>query len=185
MDEGDHARLDVTLTVRARRTARVLPGPDHPICRQQLRPAHRRECRVGRATRAARNAGRQDAAAAANTCSSARSPRARRSRSTGRRPMRTRWNSLRATHDVAGAGVLEGHRYVASGFWHGATLADDDPLAAPPGTLVALGQSGPEQVYLRALSMDGYALSETVQPRSTGSTAPGTRPRFLFRRFTS
>lgn len=65
--------------------------------------------------------------------------------------------------NVAGAGVLEGYRYIASGFWHGATLDAGD--AAPPseGALMAIGQSAAGQVYLRALAMDGYALGEMLQ----------------------
>ena len=67
------------------------------------------------------------------------------------------------THDVAGTGVLERHRYVASGFWFGATLAPGEGLVGSDDTLVALGQSAPGQVYLRALAMDGFAMREMVQ----------------------
>ncbi len=65
--------------------------------------------------------------------------------------------------NVAGAGILEDHRYVASGFWHGAVLRSSEPLQQSAGTLAVFGTRGPGHVYLRALSKDGYALGELVQ----------------------
>lgn len=66
-----------------------------------------------------------------------------------------------AVHDVGGTGILEGHRYIASGFWHNATLDRDATISARDGVLCAFGQSTPDSVYLRALSMDGSAMAET------------------------
>jgi urease accessory protein len=63
-------------------------------------------------------------------------------------------------HDVAGTGVLEGHRYIASGFWHNATLGTDTSLAPQDGVLAAFGQSTPKSVYLRALAVDGAAIAQ-------------------------
>jgi urease accessory protein len=65
--------------------------------------------------------------------------------------------------NLAGMGILENYRYVASGCWHGASL---DPEPAEPRSahvMAAMGQTTPEQVYLRALAMDGYQLGEELQ----------------------
>jgi urease accessory protein len=88
-------------------------------------------------------------------------------------------------HNVQGTGVLESHRYVASGFWYGATLASDPPVSARDGMLVALGQSAPGQVYLRALAMDGYALGETLQAAVHCIRGGWQQPAIPFRRFTA
>lgn len=90
-----------------------------------------------------------------------------------------------AAHNVQGTGILEAHRYVASGFWCGATLASGPPLTAPEGTLIAIGQSAPGQVYLRALAMDGYALGETLQAAVNRIHTGWQQPSIPFRRFTS
>ena len=184
MDEGDHARLDVMLTVRSRGQLEYYPGLTIPFADSSF---------VQRITASVEPGGRLGLLESWATGRTSRgeylqfrSISARTQVSVDGSPAYADAMELApATHDVAGAGVLEGHRYVASGFWHGATLADDDPLAAPPGTLVALGQSGPEQVYLRALSVDGYALSETVQAavhRIDGAWGQSPVP---LRRFTS
>jgi urease accessory protein len=68
-----------------------------------------------------------------------------------------------ALTSVAGTGVLESYRYIASGFWHGAALGSDVALPSSDGALMAIGQAAPGQVYLRALAMDGYALGEMLQ----------------------
>jgi urease accessory protein len=68
-----------------------------------------------------------------------------------------------ALTNVAGTGVLEGYRYIASGFWHGAALGSADAALPFDGALMAIGQTAPDQVYLRALAMDGYALGEMLQ----------------------
>jgi len=67
------------------------------------------------------------------------------------------------TRDAATIGVLENHRYVASGFWHG--VPANAPLAATPtGTLMAFDRStSPDDVFLRALANDGYQMATTLQ----------------------
>jgi urease accessory protein len=65
-------------------------------------------------------------------------------------------------HDVAGTGVLEGHRYIASGFWQNAALDPDAALSNREGALTAFGASTAASVYLRALAMDGSAMAETA-----------------------
>ena len=65
--------------------------------------------------------------------------------------------------DVANAGVLAGRRYVAAGFWHGATVPAE--AAGPPsagGTLVAFAQSTPEVAYLRVLGDEGPAVDAVL-----------------------
>jgi urease accessory protein len=64
--------------------------------------------------------------------------------------------------DVAAAGVLEHHRYVASGYWYGAPGLQPSALQTDRGVLCALGESTPGQVYLRALAMDGPALGAAL-----------------------
>jgi urease accessory protein len=67
--------------------------------------------------------------------------------------------------DLAGAGVLDRRRYIATGFWHGTDLA---PSAGHSGmtttdqTIAAFGQSAPGLVFLRALGNDGIALDRTI-----------------------
>ncbi len=75
--------------------------------------------------------------------------------------------------DVAGAGMLAGRRYVAAGFWHGATVTLE--AEAPPdatGTLVAFGQSTADIAYLRALGDEGPAL-DAILRRSVELVAGG------------
>lgn len=64
---------------------------------------------------------------------------------------------------AAGAGILEGHRYLASGFWHG--VPPDAPIALPASdALMAFGRSpAPDQMFLRALARDGFAMSGLLQ----------------------
>jgi hypothetical protein len=64
--------------------------------------------------------------------------------------------------DVAAAGVLEHHRYVASGFWHGVQRLEPSPPQTDRGVLCAVGEFTPGQVYLRALAMDGPALATAL-----------------------
>ena len=184
MDEGDHARLDVRLTVRARGQLEYYPGLTIPFANSSF---------VQRITATVESGGRLGlletwamGRTSRGECLQFRSISARTLVSVDGLPAYADAMELApAAHDVAGAGVLEGHRYVASGFWHGATLAADNPLAAPEGTLVAMGQSRPEQVYLRALSMDGYALSETVQDAVHRIDRAWSQPPVPLRRFTS
>ena len=65
--------------------------------------------------------------------------------------------------DAAAMGILEGHRYVASGFWHG--VPANAPLATPStGALLAFGRcTSPDRVFLRALTTDGYELATALQ----------------------
>ena len=87
------------------------------------------------------------------------------------------------TAAVAGAGVLDGRRYLVSGFWYAADVSagcrgqtPDAPLhtvssrnwgQTPDGRLhtllVAFGQSAPGRVFLRALGDDGRALDRVVR----------------------
>jgi len=64
---------------------------------------------------------------------------------------------------AAGAGILEGHWYFASGFWHGVPPDTSIALTASDA-LVAFGRStSPGQVFLRALAHDGFAMSGLLQ----------------------
>lgn len=66
-------------------------------------------------------------------------------------------------HDLTGVGVLAGRRYLGSGFWHGATIAEERREGAGAGAvLVTLGQSRPNLAYLRLLAHDGPALESAV-----------------------
>ena len=86
---------------------------------------------------------------------------------------------------VRGTGVLEGYRYVASGFWHNATVDRNAGLAARDGVITAFGQSTAQSVYLRALAMDGSAMAEmTGEAVQIVNTAWGLPP-IPVRRFTS
>ena len=63
------------------------------------------------------------------------------------------------THPLAGAGILAGRRYLAAGFWYGATLADEPQDGAAGGDLLmAAGQSRPDVAFVRALASDAPAL---------------------------
>jgi urease accessory protein len=76
-----------------------------------------------------------------------------------------------ALDDIANAGVLDGRRYLAAGFFYGVgPLADAQPTAglepagsARPVVEVALAQSRPGLAYLRAVADDGPALDAAVQ----------------------
>jgi urease accessory protein len=87
--------------------------------------------------------------------------------------------------DVGGAGVLEGHRYSASGFWHNARLDDAAPLTPRDGVLSAFGHTTDDRLYLRALGMDGYAIGETVQDAVRRVNAAWGLPPIPMRRYTS
>jgi urease accessory protein UreH len=64
---------------------------------------------------------------------------------------------------AAGAGILEGHRYFASGFWHGVP-ADASIALTATDALMAFGRtSSPDQVFLRALAHDGFAITGLLQ----------------------
>lgn len=64
---------------------------------------------------------------------------------------------------AAATGILEGHQYVASGFWHGVPPDASITLTATDA-LMAFGRtSSPDQVFLRALAHDGVAISGLLQ----------------------
>lgn len=65
--------------------------------------------------------------------------------------------------DLASIGILEGRRYIASGFWHG--VPAKAPLAASStGALLAFDRcTSPDRVFLRALATDGHDLTTTLQ----------------------
>jgi urease accessory protein len=90
-----------------------------------------------------------------------------------------------AMNDVSGAGVLEGHRYMASGFWHNAILATDAALTTRNGVLSAFEQSTPQSVYLRALAMDGSAMAQTTSDAVGLVNAAWALPPIPLRRFTA
>ena len=88
-------------------------------------------------------------------------------------------------HDVAGTGVLEGHCYIASGFWHNAALEQPASVPARDGVLCAFGQSTPQCVYLRALAVDGAAIAQVASDAvQIVNSAWGLQP-IPLRRFTS
>lgn len=58
---------------------------------------------------------------------------------------------------LAGWGVLDGHRYVASGYWRWEAAAPAEDIAGPDVVLVS-GVSAPGHLYARGLARDGLAL---------------------------
>ncbi len=62
----------------------------------------------------------------------------------------------------AGWGILEGHSYVASGFWHWLDRAECEDYSGPEALLVS-GVPAKGQVYLRALARDGLRLQKLVR----------------------
>ena len=183
MPEGTHASQEVTLTVRNGGQL-ALPGPDDSVRGQQFHPAHRRADRHGRAPRHPRklvDGAEQPGRAPSLPPDFNANDGDDRSRSGVCR----RHGARACAHNVQGTGILEAHRYVASGFWCGATLAAAPPLSTPDGTLMAIGQTAPGQVYLRALAMDGYALGETLQAAVNRIHCGWQQAAIPFRRFTS
>jgi hypothetical protein len=84
-----------------------------------------------------------------------------------------------AASDVASVAILAGRHYVASGFWHGASLpggsSGEGEYGASRdqrGPLVAFAHSTPNLVYLRALGDDAPAL-DAVLRRSLDRLADG------------
>ena len=66
--------------------------------------------------------------------------------------------------DLAGVGVLAHRRYLASGFWHGATVSAAPQDGAGSGDpLLAFAQSRPGLAYLRALGNDAPALQAALR----------------------
>jgi urease accessory protein len=72
--------------------------------------------------------------------------------------------SLRpSSNDVTGPGLLEGNRYIASGYWFWPRAAlPQTPNAVDDGVLLVTGKPGTGDVYLRALAKDGVALRREV-----------------------
>lgn len=67
-------------------------------------------------------------------------------------------------HDLTGAAVLAGRRYLAAGVWHGATIDPAAPDGAAKGDLLlAFAQSRPGLVYLRALANDAPSLDTALR----------------------
>jgi len=65
---------------------------------------------------------------------------------------------------LTGAAVLGGRRYLATGFWYGATIPDEPrDGAADDDLLMAFAQSRPEIAYLRALAGDAPALDAALR----------------------
>lgn len=78
-----------------------------------------------------------------------------------------------AVNDLTGGAILAGHGYLATGFWLGATLPSGTLPECDAGeVLMALGQSQPGLVYLRALAREGPALDDALR-RATGLVTDG------------
>ena len=65
--------------------------------------------------------------------------------------------------DAAATGILENHRYVASGFWHGVPPDATFPPAQSEPLIAFDRGTSREQVFLRALSRDGYEMATALQ----------------------
>jgi urease accessory protein len=89
-----------------------------------------------------------------------------------------------ALTNVAATGMLENYRYTASGFWLGAS-PDLGSLNSVDGTLMAFGHTAPDQVYLRALAMDGYAMGRLLQSAVDRINAAWSLDAIPLRRFTA
>jgi len=86
--------------------------------------------------------------------------------------------------NVAGMGVLEGFRYVASGYFRGVRvpLAQDAPI---DGVLTAVGEAGRDQVYVRTLATDGCQLGKCLQKTLRALQAQWDLRPIPLQRFTS
>jgi urease accessory protein len=87
------------------------------------------------------------------------------------------------THAEA-TGILERYRYMASGFWLGAS-PDLAGVSSIDGTVMAFGHTAPGQVYLRALAMDGYAMGRLLESAVDRINAAWNMEAIPLRRFTS
>jgi urease accessory protein len=74
--------------------------------------------------------------------------------------------------DLAGAGILSGRRYFASGVWHGAA-PDSSPIPSGPADdpLLAFGQSSARLTYLRVLSREEPILDAALEHTFVASLA--------------
>jgi urease accessory protein len=71
-------------------------------------------------------------------------------------------------HDLTGVGLLAGRRYLASGVWCGATIADvPRDGACRDDLLMAFAPSRPGVTYLRALASDASALEAALREATT------------------
>jgi len=69
---------------------------------------------------------------------------------------------------LAGAGVLARRRYLASGFWFGVTLPEEEPVTVDDtDVLVSMAQSTPVVAYLRALASNAPSLEATLSGAAT------------------
>jgi urease accessory protein len=68
-----------------------------------------------------------------------------------------------ALDDLANAGVLDGRRYLAAGFFYGVNAFPDAGAPAAGDVECALAESRPGLAYLRVLAGDAPALDRTVQ----------------------
>jgi len=64
------------------------------------------------------------------------------------------------TRPVEGWGLLEGHRYLASGYWQWGDVPED--MVQEEGLLLAWGRTAGGGTYLRALARDGLAMREAL-----------------------
>jgi urease accessory protein len=67
-----------------------------------------------------------------------------------------------ARTELAGCGVLAGHRYLAAGAWCGVTLTGKTVPAGGDDTLVAFDQSAPGLAYLRVLGPDATRVDAVL-----------------------
>jgi urease accessory protein UreH len=83
-----------------------------------------------------------------------------------------------AADPLRGAAVLAGRQYLATGFWYGATIADEPrDGASTDDVLIAFAQSRPGLAYLRALARDAPSLDAALRHAiSRVSAAWGDRP---------
>jgi urease accessory protein len=65
---------------------------------------------------------------------------------------------------LAGDAILDGRRYLASGFWFGATIPDAPQEGAQTGDLlIVMAQSRPDIAYLRALASDAPSIEAALR----------------------
>ncbi len=101
------------------------------------------------------------------------------------RPVYVDATALRPREDpLAGIAVLAGRRYLASGVWYGATIADEPREGASTGDLlVTFAQARPGIAYLRALANDAPSLHESLRHATTRIAAAWGQPPLRLERF--
>lgn len=87
----------------------------------------------------------------------------------------------------AGWGVLEGHRYVATGYWHwdGVASGGSEADIEGPGLLLVSGAPSPGSLYVRGLARDGLALGAALSAFLRRQRAAWGLAPILFDRYTS